>query len=204
MPRISTPLLSGLLVAVGLAAVPALHAQSAQRFSIQGSGLFVGLSGDAYDGMNAGPGAEIQLRYTPGLWSFGLGYQYSTHGVDNDAFDNDVSLSGAFFEPRRTFDVGSTSYAPYASARLAVLKEAIDFDADGTSYSASATGTQINVGGGVLFRISPRVNLDLGATFGVINFGDVEVNVPGFGTVVAGEGGSGQNFVLRAGIAVGL
>lgn len=204
MSRISTPLLSSLLVAVGLVAVPALHAQSAQRFSIQGSGLFVGMSGDAYEGMDAGPGAELQIRYTPSVWSFGLGYQYSTHGVDVDGFDDDVTLSGAFFEPRRTFDVGSATYAPYASARLAVLKEAIDFDAGGESYSASATGTQINIGGGVLFRISPRVNFDLGATFGIINFGDVEVTVPGMGTATVGEGGSGQNFVLRAGIAIGL
>lgn len=204
MPRIPASLLSGLLVAVGLVSVPALHAQSAQRFSIQGSAIFVGTSGDAYDGMNAGPGAEIQLRFTPSVWSFGLGYQYSSHSVDNDSFDNNVILSGVFFEPRRTFDVGSTTYAPYASARLAVLKESIDFDANGEELSASATGTQINVGGGVLFRISPRVNFDLGATIGLINFGDVEVNVPGFGTATIGEGGSGRNIVLRAGIAVGL
>ena len=70
--------------------------------------------------------------------------------------------------------------------------------------SASASGAQVNVGGGVLLRVSPRVNLDLGATFGVINFGDAKVTVPGFGSVNAGSAGSGQNMVVRFGVAVGL
>ncbi len=192
------------LASLGALTASSLHAQSAQRFSVQASGLFVGTSGDAYEGMKAAAGGEVQLRYTPGLWSFGLGYQYSSHGVEVAEFSGEkVKLAGAFFEPRRTFDLGSSTFAPYASARLAALKESMDFTLEGQQLSASASGVQVNVGGGLLFRVSPRVNLDLGATVGLINFGELELTLPG-GVVQLGSGGSGQNVVFRAGVAVGL
>lgn len=193
------------IAAIAIAAAPNAQAQSAQRFSIQASGLFVGTSGDAYDGMNAGPGVELQLRYTPSVWSFGLGYQYSSHSLEENALtDNSVSLMGVFFEPRRTFDIGSSSYAPYASGRLALLRESLDIEDGGISLTAKASGVQLNVGGGVLFRVSPRVNLDLGATVGLINFGDLEISSPGLGSAVIGDGGSGSNLVFRVGAAIGL
>jgi hypothetical protein len=193
------------LAALGTTAPSAAHAQSAQRFSVQASGLAVGTRGEAYEGMKAGPGFELQVRYTPSVWSFGVGAQSSTHSLDDTALGGEeVTLAGAFFEPRRVFDVGATSYAPYASARLAFLRQSIDLEVEGTPVSASASGAQVNLGGGVLFRVSPRVNIDLGATFGVINFGDAKVTVPGFGSVNAGSAGSGQNVVMRAGVAVGF
>ena len=69
--------------------------------------------------------------------------------------------------------------------------------------SASASGAQVNGGGGVMFRMSPRVNLDVGATYGLINFGDVVVSVPGFGeTTIDGSSGNGSNLVVRIGVAI--
>lgn len=120
-----------------------------------------------------------------------------------------MKLTGVFFEPRRVIDVGSTVVAPYISARFAYLRQSIDFTlSDGretVDVQAKASGSQVNAGGGLLFRMSPRVNLDLGATFGMIRFGDVEVNVPGMGnTTVDGSSGTGQNLVIRAGLAIGL
>ena len=195
----------GALAVLGAIVTPSLAAQSAQRFSIQASGLFVGTYGEAYEGMNGGQGLEAQLRYTPSVWSFGLGFQRSSHSFDDTGLGGeDVVLSGVFFEPRRVMDVGSTAYAPYLSARLAVLRESVDIEYQGQPYSAEASGTQLNLGGGVLLRVSPRVNVDLGATVGLINFGDVELTVPGVGTANIGEGGTGQNVVMRAGLAIGL
>ena len=205
MPRYRSLLVAGAIAALGFATTSRAGAQSAQKYSIQASGLFVGVSGDAYDGMNAGPGVELQFRYTPSVWSFGIGYQYSSHGLDeNSITDNSVSLSGVFFEPRRTFDVGSSTYAPYASGRLAILRESLDIEDSGTTLNASASGIQVNVGGGVLFRLTPRVNLDLGLTLGMINFGDLELSMPGAGSAVIGDGGSGSNMVFRVGAAIGL
>jgi hypothetical protein len=146
------------------------------------------------------------VRLTPSLWSFGLGLQGSLHDLDlGDGSSEPVTLAGLFVEPRRVFDVGSSSFAPYLSARLAFLQQSIDVDVDGTTVSASAAGAQVNGGGGVLFRLSPRVNLDVGATYGLIRFSDVELSVPGFGTAtIDGSSGNGSNLVLRVGLAIGL
>lgn len=193
-------------VVLQLAALSPLAAQSAQKWSIQASGLYVGMFGKAYEGLKAGPGFEAQVRYTPSVWSFGFGGQVSQHDFDDpDLHGMKVSLAGAFFEPRRVIDVGSSKAAPYVSARLAFLQQSIDFEVDGTTVNASASGAQVNGGGGVLVRLSPKVNLDLGATFGLIKFSDVKVNIPGEGSVnVQGSSGNGSNLVIRVGVAIGL
>jgi hypothetical protein len=202
---------TALLAALAVALLPrTTAAQSAQRWSLQASGLHVGVYGEAYEGLEAGLGGELQLRFTPGVWSFGVGAQASSHGTTGEGFDGQtVMLQGVFVEPRRVIDIGSSRVAPYFSARLAYLQQTIDFTlSDGVTtldVSAEASGAQVNGGGGLLVRLSPRVNFDLGATFGVIRFGDVLVNVPGVGqTNVAGTSGTGQNLVLRAGLAIGL
>ncbi len=183
------------------------HAQSAQRWSLQVSGIGVGVQGEAYEGLSSGPGLEAQVRLTPSVWSFGLGLQASTHSIDlGDGSSEDVALAGIFLEPRRVIDVGSSTFAPYVSARLSFLQQSLELDAgNGSTVSASASGAQINGGGGLLFRLSPRVNLDLGATYGLINFGDVVVSATGLGTVtVDGSSGTGRNLVMRLGLAIGL
>lgn len=195
------------LAALALLALPAAsHAQSAQRYSVQASGIFVGTFGEAYDGLKDGAGIEAQFRITPGAWSFGFGLQGSSHKFDDTSLGNEsVTLAGIFFEPRRVIDVGSSQFAPYVSARVAFLQQSLDVDVNGTTISASASGAQLNGGGGVLVRLSPRVNLDLGATYGLINFSDVEVDVAGLGTTkIEGTSGNGSNLVLRAGLAIGL
>lgn len=198
------------LVVASLAALatPAstAHAQSAQRYSVQASGIFVGTFGEAYDGLKSGAGLEAQFRITPSAWSYGFGLQGSSHKFDDTSLGNEtVTLAGIFFEPRRVIDVGSSQFAPYVSARLAFLQQSLDLDLNGTSVSASASGAQVNGGGGVLIRLSPKVNLDLGATYGLIKFSDVEVDVAGLGkTKIEGSSGNGSNLVLRAGLAIGL
>ena len=205
-------LLATAVCGVAIASLTAgpLAAQSAQRVSIQASGLYVGAYGEAYEGLKPGVGGEVQLRYTPSVWSFGVGGQFSAHDLDDAGFaGHQVNLTGVFFEPRRVIDVGSAVVAPYISARAAYLRQSIEFTVtdgfESVSVEATASGGQLNAGGGLLFRLSPRVNLDMGATFGMIRFGDVEVNVPGIGTTtVGGSSGTGQNLVIRAGLAIGL
>lgn len=191
---------------VVLAAPSAVQAQSAQRYSVQASGLFVGTFGEAYDGLKAGPGFEAQFRITPSAWSYGFGIQGSTHSFDDTSLgDESVTLAGVFFEPRRVIDVGSSQFAPYVSARLAYLQQSLDLTYQGTKITADASGAQVNAGGGVLIRLSPKVNLDLGATYGLIHFSDVKVDIAGVGnTTVEGSSGNGRNLVLRAGLAIGI
>jgi hypothetical protein len=186
-----------------LTATPSSYAvgQSAQRWSAQGSLLFVAPSGDAYEGLASGPGAEAQVRYTPSAFSFGAGVQYSRHDLTfDDGTSETVSLAGVFVEPRYVVDLGHPRVAPYLAGRVALLTQRVEFD----GVEASASGTQLNLGGGLLVRLSPRVNLDLGATYGSIDFDDVIVRFEGESVTVPGSSGTGQNFVLRAGLTVGL
>jgi hypothetical protein len=188
------------ILALALVSTP-VGAQSAQRWSAQGSLLSVAPSGDAYEGLSSGIGFEAQARYTPSALSLGAGYQHSSHDLDlDDGSSESVSLSGVFLEPRYVIDVGSGSYAPYLAGRVAFLSQKLEFD----GLEASASGTQLNLGGGVLVRLSPRINLDLGLTYGAIDFDDVEVVFEGQTFVFDGTSGSGTNMVLRVGVTVGL
>lgn len=205
MPPVRTLRLVAAALVV-LAAPSVVQAQSAQRYSVQASGLFVGTFGEAYDGLKAGPGFEAQFRITPSAWSYGFGIQGSTHSFDDTSLgDESVTLAGVFFEPRRVIDVGSSQFAPYVSARLAYLQQSLDLTYQGTKITADASGAQVNAGGGVLIRLSPKVNLDLGATYGLIHFSDVKVDIEDVGnTTVDGSSGNGRNLVLRAGLAIGI
>ncbi len=200
--------LRSLLGALALAACCApsarLSAQSANRWSLQASGLYVRVSGDAYEGLSNGGGFEAQARYTPSAFSLGIGVQSSIHDVAVQGFQT-VSLSGAFVEPRYVLDIGGDRAAPYVAARLAYLRQQADVTELGETFRLTADGTQLNGGGGVLVRLSPRLNLDIGATFGAINFEDVVITNSGGNTVtVQGSSGSGSNLVLRLGISIGL
>ena len=189
-----------LLVTLVLAPVIA-RAQSAQRWSLQASALYVIPSGSAYDGLAGGAGFEAQVRYTPGLLSVGAGFQTSSHKLTfSDGSSINVSLTGGFVEPRYVIDIHKPNVAPYVSARLAILTQKGTLN----GVSASATGTQINGGGGVLVRLSRSINLDLGATFGAIHFGDFTLQSGGQSAVITGSSGNGTNLVFRGGVAIGF
>lgn len=195
------------LLAVSVTATFALTpaaAQSAQQFSGQVSLISVAPSGDAYEGMSSGMGFEAQIRYTPSALSIGIGYQSSSHDVDmgEELGTEAATISGIFIEPRYVIDIGSSSWAPYIAARLARLTQAAEIEELGVEVSAS--GTQLNLGGGALVRLSPRVNLDLGLTYGKIDFDDGVITVDGTDHTVEGTGGSGNNLVLRAGVTIGI
>jgi hypothetical protein len=194
--RASLLLLGSLLVGA------TADAQSAQRWSVQGSGLVVTAQGSAYEGLGTGVGAEAQARYTPSQFSIGVGLQGSSHAVTATGLNDErVTLSGLFVEPRRIFDSGSDAWAPYVAARAAVLQQRLTVD----QFTGTATGVQLNGGGGVLFRLNPRANLDVGATYGIINFADVEISGSGIGTQrIEGSSGTGRNLVLRVGLSYGL
>jgi len=176
-----------------------VHAQSAQPFSIQGSLLYSGLSGKAYDNFDPGVGFEVQGRYTTAFGlSIGIGFQHTSHhvlGADGG------SLAGPFVEPRYAFEIkGVNRIYPYVSVRASALKQSIS----GPDFETTASGFTANAGGGVLFGLSERVNVDVGATFGLTNFSHFVLIDAATGRQVTGNTGSGSNFVVRTGLAVGL
>jgi hypothetical protein len=188
------------LLSVGVAALLSgqLEAQSAQAFSIQVSGLYNGLFGNVFDGLQDGFGGEAQIRYTPGALSLGAGFQYTEHGLDQ--FTESARLYGGFFEPRYRIHTGSNVLAPYISARFSLLKMGFS----GGDLSVSSDFIQLNGGGGLLYRIGPRINLDLGATYGYDRLASGTFTSERNGPIATFPSRSGSNVVVRLGFAVGL
>jgi opacity protein-like surface antigen len=197
LPVLRVRLLALCVIAAHLASAR-VAAQSAQRFSLQGSGLNAQLYGGAFDGLHRGYGFEVQARFTPSAWSFGAGFQFTRHPIAG--LDQKLKLYGGFIEPRYVIVVRSNAFAPYVSARFSLLEQKLTVG----DVSGSATGVTLNGGGGVLVRLSSRLNLDLGSTYGYTKFGNFVVRNASNGLKVTGPSGSGSNLVVRVGLALGL
>lgn len=178
----------------------ALHPQSAQRLSVQGSGLYLELLGDSFEGTDAGYGFEAQVRYTPSAFSFGAGFQYTSHAVQGAA--DRATLVGGFFEPRYVFSTSSSFLFPYLSGRFYAVRFTSENTA--TQIRTTSTGLAANGGGGVLLRLGARANIDLGATFGYFRFSEFKFENLATGLEGTGEGNNGSNVVVRAGLTFGL
>lgn len=187
------------MVAVGVSVTAAsmASAQTAQRWAIQTSVLFATMSANIFENVENGPGLEAQLRFSPSALSVGIGGQITRHGIESDVV-GDMNLFGVFLEPRYVIALESNRFAPYVSGRLSFLRGSLD----GDQGSVEGNGAQFNAGGGVLVRLTPRVNLDLGATYGRLDFGRITKVIDGEEFEDEGEGGG--NLVLRVGLAFGL
>jgi hypothetical protein len=175
-----------------------LEAQSAQPYSLQASGLYKAILGGLFTNLQDGLGAEGQFRYTPGALSIGAGFQLTHHELENRT--DDARLYGGFIEPRYRIYAGSNVVAPYASARLSILKMGFTDD----DLSLSSIFMQLNGGGGLLIRLGPRFNLDVGASFGYNRMGGGTLTSKLSGTAVPVTSTSGSNAVFRLGLVIGL
>jgi hypothetical protein len=160
--------------------------------------LVNGVLKDVFIGLQTGVGGEAQFRYTPGALSLGAGFQFTIHPLE-ERTDN-ARFYGGFVEPRYRIHAGSNVVAPYVSARFAVLK--IGFS--GEDLSLSSTFLELNGGGGILVRVGPRVNLDLGATLGYDHLGEGILTSHVGHTAVPVESSSGSSLVAHLGLAIGL
>lgn len=181
---------------------PNVAAQSAQPFSLQASALYENVQGDAFqwrlnESLPAGYGAEAQVRYTRGALSWGGGLQGTTHDwEDSQSNEWNLRVLGVFLEPRYVLPA-TARLGPYLSARLALSALKLKI---GNADIGDATGQTVNAGGGVLVAVTPRMNLDFGASFGYTSFGEFTQNNAPTGLTT----GSGTNLILRAGLAIGL
>ncbi len=206
-------------LAILVAAATPLTAQSAQRWSLQGSLFSSSLFGDGavLDSVDPGIGLELQVRWTPSAFSLGAGIQWTSHkqnlnpNVPNLINDPRTTLNGVFLEPRWVIAVNSNTVAPYVSGRFAFVQQRTKWDSDtggGTAeVIAKANGVLVNGGGGILIRLGSRVNMDLGATVGWLGFGDFEIEIRAPDdtrqtTRLATN--NGGNLALRLGLAYGL
>lgn len=187
-----------LLCVVGATVASNLEGQSAQPISLQVSGLVSGVLKDVFVGLQSGIGAEAQFRYTPGALSVGAGFQFTIHELKERS--ENARFYGGFVEPRYRIHAGSNVVAPYVSTRFAVLK--IGFS--GEDLSLSSTFLELNGGGGILVRLGPRINLDLGATLGYNHLGKGILISQVSGNAVPVTSSSGSNLVAHLGLAIGL
>jgi hypothetical protein len=200
MSRVLRAAAAACVVACGVRSASVASAQTASRFSVQGSALFSSLAGSAYSGLDGGFGGEAQLRVrlSPPGWSLGGGYQLTYHTLSK--FTGHELLHGPFIEPRRVVDINSDNTFPYVSGRFSFLQQKLSSG----NVSGSATGLTANAGGGILRKISYGALMDLGATVGYTWFGQGNWKDSGSGTLLTGPAGSGYNVVVRVGLAVGL
>ena len=188
--------LAALLLAPSMAA-----SQTRQPVSVQGSAVYVGVSGDSYQGLQSGMGAEAQVRFTPNAWSFGIGLQSTSHDIEESILYGTSTLRGVFFEPRYVLSTPSTRLFPYLSGRAVFVRQS----SSAIGIDSHAYGTQMNLGGGVLVRIASNLNLDVGTTVGWIRFGKPELDRnPDNVEFVDSFRTSGKDVLLRLGLAVGV
>lgn len=181
-----------LLAALFAALMPAsASAQSAQMVSLQVSGLGMYPFSGEMDNYDLGGGWEGQLRINPSAFSIGAGAEQTFH---QRTTGQDITLLGGFLEPRYVIDIGSDNAVLYMSARAAISQITISDATD----EATGTGYTLNGGGGFLIRLTDRMNLDVGATLGYKDLG--EVTFAG----IPIDLGTGANVVGRVGLAIGL
>jgi len=182
--RVSITLLSAALLMPG-----DVHAQTAQRWSIQLSALgaeLTNLSDD--DQLKFGGGAELQVRFNPSALSIGFGFQTTRHKVENTLLGRErtVTYAGGFVEPRLILGSLGDFLAFYAAARFMSLSATTEV----AGTEAKIQGAALAGGGGVLVRITNRLNAELGATAGKEYYNR---NVD-----------TGTTVVTRLGLALGL
>ncbi len=157
---VTTRAIAALAALLGLSA-PA-EAQSLQHWSVQGSAAVIapvslpeGLDSDI------GLGFDAQLRYTFSRWSLGAGYQRSDV-YRATASDLTIALSLGFLEPRYVV-FASTPMAGYLAGRLGAGQLVCSRDRCDDEWHVVAGG-----GGGLLFKLTDRLSLDLGGQYFVV------------------------------------
>lgn len=168
-------------------------AQSSGKFGIELAGIYATLSGDDFEGTDAGVGFDVQGRYAINpAFSLGAGVQRTTHGVEG--FENDESVLGFFLEPRYNFTMSEGSnLAPFLSGRVAMINASLE---EGGS-EAKASGTLFGFGGGLQFQASPTIRLTGSVTYNIVNLGEVEID----GSEIPDSDASGSSLAVRFGVA---
>ena len=154
-----------LVLAATLPAIRPAAAQSKQPVGLQIAALATSIvAGDATIG---GIGIEPQVRFNGkyysgvGKLSFGLGAQYSRHTSSNDI---GITIAGVFLEPRLSLaQFSGEKFSPYVAGRVALLRQSND-------VASSSSGTAFGGGGGFLYAVGERVNLDVGVSGLLQNF----------------------------------
>ncbi|MGH7568612.1 MAG: outer membrane beta-barrel protein [Gemmatimonadales bacterium] len=196
----SAKLLS-LVVSVVVALLCFTPARAGAQVSIGVGGQFLSLSGDDFEGTDAGFGGEAKVMFSAGkVVKLGGGVQYSSHNQDNLAAS--VKILGLIAEGRYMFATASGKATPYVAGRGGWVQGRVsdpDFDGDGTpdANKLTSSGFAFGAGGGVLVSLSSSTSLDLGAVFHSVSLGDIDAD----GTTIPNSDSNGTVFQFRVGVS---
>lgn len=171
------------------AAVPAA-AQSVPKFSLEPAAYYATVSGDDFEGIDAGIGFDVQGRVKFTALSVGLGYQRSSHGLEG--FDEKVNVSGIFVEPRYELP-SAASIKPYLTTRIGRVTQSLE----GNGSEAKASGISFGGGVGVMLPLASTVRLSTSASWNSISLGEIEID----GDAIPDSKSSGSSLALRVGMS---
>lgn len=172
------------------AAVPAAAQVAAPKFSLEPAAYYATVSGDDFEGIDAGMGFDVQGRLKLTALSLGLGYQRSSHSVEG--IDPKAVVSGIFVEPR--YEIPSTAaFKPYLTARLGRITQSIE----GEGSELKASGFSFGAGAGVMVPLAGSVRLNTSASWNNMAFGEMELD----GNQLPDSQTSGSSLALRVGLS---
>ena len=152
-----------ILVAVLLGtALGAAGAQSGTSVTFTaGAGATYGnLVGGDFSGSKAGAGFDANAGVMLGRWQLGVGYDRTNHGHEDT--DGDYIISNVYVEPRLLITSASHRWLPYAAVRIGRAMASYE---GVLGITDKATGYIAGIGGGVLWPVADRVQVDAGAHY---------------------------------------
>jgi hypothetical protein len=186
-----------LILAVAGVAVPIVAGAQAvgPRFSVEAAPFYATLDGDDFDGLDAGLGFDVQGRFGWPTWSFGLGWQRSSHDVPE--VSNNLIVTSFFAEPRFQFPTQG-GLQPYLLARGGLANQRLDADIPGVgTFNLESSGMIIGFGGGVAFPVARSVDVNFSVAWARLAFDDIEVD----GEEIPDSDSNGSGVLLRAAVS---
>lgn len=172
------------------AAVPAAAQVASPKFSLEPAAYYATVSGDDFEGIDAGIGFDVQGRVKLTALSLGLGYQRSSHGIEG--IEEDAVVSGIFVEPR--YEIPSAAaFKPYLTARLGRITQSVE----GNGSELKASGFAFGAGAGVTLPLAGNVRLNTSASWNSMSFGEMELD----GDQIPDSKTSGSSLALRVGMS---
>ncbi|MDQ3996956.1 MAG: porin family protein [Gemmatimonadota bacterium] len=191
MKRALTLAVAGIVVPIVVAGAQSTGA----RFGVEAAPFYTTVEGDDFEGIDAGLGFDVQGRFSWPAWSFGLGWQRSSHRIDE--LSDDLIVTSFFVEPRFQFPVQG-ELRPYFLVRGGLANQRLDADIPGFgTFDIESSGVIIGLGAGLAFPVAPSIDVNFSVMWAWLSFDDVEAN----GQEVPDSDSRGSGVLLRAGVS---
>jgi Outer membrane protein beta-barrel domain len=168
------------------------------RFGVEVASFYATVDGDDVELIDAGFGFDVQGRVAWPVWSIGLGWQRSTHEIDE--LETDVISTALFVEPR--YHVPSPgAMTAYLLVRGGLAKDRFNGDVvDSGPAEVELSGFMIGLGAGMSWTASRVVNVSFSSIWTRDSFGDAKLN----GQTVEDTKSKATHLSVRLGASIAL